>query len=202
MITKFKSWFIALSLALPALAGCEAGGHWTGPFGYTTKPPFDTTIRTVYVPMAKNTTYLRDIEKELTLAVVRELGTSPYRVTSTRSCADTELDLKIVAQGKSVVLINQLGENRQAETRINVEVVWRDLRPGHLGDILSNPKRFDAKELPLPGDPAPTAPREIPLLVTPTAHYTPELGGSTASAQAQLVNRAAKQIVNMMEVWR
>jgi hypothetical protein len=204
MTTNCRRWGFALCLLLPALAclsGCESGGHFSI-FGYTTQPPFDLNIRTVYVPIAQNTTYLRGIEKDLTSAVIRELGTSPYRITSDRGRADTELIMKIVANGKSTILINQYGENRQAETRINIEVFWRDLRPGHTGDILSNPKRFDSKELPLPGDAPAIAPKEIPLLVTPTATYTPELGGSNASAQALLVNRAAKQIVNMMEVWR
>src|SRR5207302_11295442 len=132
---------------------------------------FDCNIRTVYVPIAENTTYLRGVEFELTKEVVRALGTSPYRVTSDRCKADTELLMKVVANGKSVVLVNQFGENRDAEVRINIEVVWSDLRPGRTGDILSNPKRFDPNELPLPGDPKATAPKAIPLLVTPTAMY-------------------------------
>jgi hypothetical protein len=204
MRTVRQTWGIAgwlLLTGLACLSGCESGGHFTL-FGYTTKPPFDCDIRTVYVPIAQNATYLRGIEFELTKAVVNALGTTPYKVTSDRTRADTELVMKVVANGKSVVLLNQLGENRDTEVRVNIEVVWRDLRPGHTGDILSNPKRFDPKEEPLPGDLPAKAPVAVPLLVTPNAMYTPELGGSNTSAQAQIVNRAAKQIVNMMEVWR
>jgi hypothetical protein len=193
----------ALCLLLPGLAclaGCENGGHFTL-FGYTTRPPFDCDIRTVYVPIALNTTYLRGVEFDLTREVVRALGTSPYRVTSDRSCADTELIMKVVNNGKSTILLNQLGEARDVEVRINIEVEWRDLRPGHTGDILSNPKRFDPNEAPLPGDPKASPPKAIPLLVTPSATYVPELGGSNATAQLQSVQRAARQIVNMMEVW-
>src|ERR1700686_2594534 len=125
-----KSLCRALCLLLPPalafLSGCDGGGHFTF-LGYTTQPPFNTDIRTVYVPIAQNTTYLRDVEFDLTREVVRALGTSPYRVTSNRNCADTELLMKIVANGKSVILMNQYGENRNAELRINVEVEWRDL---------------------------------------------------------------------------
>lgn len=194
----------ALCLLLPGLAclsGCENGGHFTV-FGYTTKPPFDCDIRTVYVPIALNTTYLRGVEFDLTKEVVRALGTSPYRVTSDRNHADTELIMKVVANGKSTVLLNQLGEARDVEVRINIEVEWRDLRPGHTGDILSNPKRFDPNEAPLPGDVKASAPKAIPLLVTPSATYVPELGGSSTTGQLLGVQRAARQIVNMMEVWR
>jgi hypothetical protein len=194
----------ALCLLLPGLAclaGCENGGHFTL-FGYTTQPPFDCDIRTVYVQIALNTTYLRGVEFDLTKEVVRALGTSPYRVTSDRNRADTELIMKVVANGKSTVLLNQLGEARDVEVRINIEVEWRDLRPGHTGDILSNPKRFDPNEAPLPGDVKASAPKAIPLLVSPSATYVPELGGSNTTAQLQNVRGAARQIVNMMEVWR
>ena len=57
-------------------------------------------------------------------------------------------------------------------------------------------------EKPLPGEPRPKAPREVPVMVTPTATYAPELGGSTAIATQQALNQAAAQIVQMMEVWR
>jgi Lipopolysaccharide-assembly len=202
MKTAFRALcLLIVPVAAACVVGCENGGHFTV-FGYTTQPPVDCDIRTVYVPIAKNTTYLRGVEFELTKEVVRALGTSPYRVTSNRNGADTELLMKVVANGKSVVLINQFGENRDAELRINIEVEWHDLRPGHTGDILSNPKRFDPNELPLPGDAKATAPKAIPLLVTPTASYIPELGGSNQTAQTQMVRRAATQIVNMMEVWR
>ena len=197
-----RAWTI-LGLALLGLAGltgCESGGHFTL-FGYTTQPTFDTSIQTVYVPIPLNVTYRRGLEFELQKAVIRELMTSPYRITSDRTRADTELDMKIVTFRKSTILLNQLGENREAELTFNVEVIWRDLRPGRGGDILSNPKRFDPNELPLPGEPVPTAPRAVPLIITPTGIYVPELGGSNASAERQAASRAARQIVNMMEVW-
>lgn len=189
-----------LLAGLVCLSGCESGGHFTL-LGYTTQPPFDCNIRTVYVPLAQNVTYLRGIEEALTKAVVRQLGTSPYRVTSDRSRADTELVMKVVANRKTTINFNQIGEARDVEVGLNVEVVWRDLRPGHEGDILSNPQRFDPNLPPLPGEAPAKAPPPVPLLVTPSANYVPELGGSNLSAHQQAVNRAARQIVNMMEVW-
>src|ERR1019366_5551680 len=92
-----------LLAGLACLSGGESGGAFTL-FGYTHKPPFDFDIRTVYVPIAQNTTYMRGIEFDLTNAVVNQLGTSPYKVTSDRTRADTELIMKIVANTKSVVL--------------------------------------------------------------------------------------------------
>jgi hypothetical protein len=63
---------IALGLLLAGLlclSGCESGGNFSL-FGYTTQPPFDCNIRTVYVPIAQNTTYMRGIEQELTKAEI------------------------------------------------------------------------------------------------------------------------------------
>jgi hypothetical protein len=185
------------------LAGCENGGHFTI-FGYTTEPTFDMSIKTVYVPIAKNTSYIKGLEFDLTKAVQRELTSynSPYRLTSNRGKADTELEMKITTWRKTTILPNQLGEVRDAEVNLIIEVVWKDLRPGHSGDILSNPKKFDPNEKPLPGEVLGTAPKAVPVLITPTTTYAPELGGSNAVAQQQAINRAAKQIIQMMEVWR
>ncbi len=192
-----------LLLPLYALAGCESGGHFTF-LGYTTKPPFDETIRTVYVPIPLNISWYKNLEFDLGQAVLNELNTraGAPRVTSDRNRADTELVLKIVNTTKSTPLINQLGETRSAELGIQIEVVWRDLRPGHVGDILSNKKRFDPQEKPLPGDPVATAPAAVPYLVTPVTQYIPELGGSTNVANVMAARSAARQVVNMMEVWR
>jgi Lipopolysaccharide-assembly len=198
-----RGWIIVALAALCALAGCESGGHFTI-LGYTTKPPFDENIRTVYVPIPKNVSWMRNFEFDLEQAVLNELTTraGAPRVTSDRNRADTELVMKIINTTKNVVIINQIGETRNAELAIQIEVIWRDLRPGHVGDILSNKKRFDPQQQPLPGEMAATAPAPIPYLVTPRAQYIPELGSSNNSANVMAARSAARQIVNMMEVWK
>lgn len=185
-----------------ALTGCESGGHFSI-FGYTTQPPFDPGIRSVYVPIAQNTSYRKDLEFDLTRQVINELNmrAGAPRVTSERARADSELLLKIINVRKSTLLLNQLGETRDFELMVQIEVVWRDLRPGHLGDILSNPKRFDPELKPLPGELAPQAPVAIPLLLNPSAMAIPELGGSYMTAERETVRKAAVQVVNMMEKW-
>jgi hypothetical protein len=185
------------------LAGCENGGNFTV-FGYTTVPTFDPDIHTVYIPIAKNFSSVQGLEFQLTRAVIQEMTSynSPYRYTSCKAKADTQLEMKIVMQGKNVIILNQNGENRNAEQRLVIEVVWRDLRPGHIGNILSNPKKFDPGELPLPGEPLAKAPKEIPYIITPVTTYAPEVGGSMEVAQQQLVRSAAMQIIQMMEVYR
>lgn len=191
------------ALAACALTGCEGGGHFTI-LGYTTKPTFDPAIRSVYVPIAQNVSFRKDIEFDLTRQVINELNqrAGAPRVTSERARADTELLLKVVNVRKRNLLLNQLGETRDAELYAQIEVVWRDLRPGHIGNILSNPQAFDPDMKPLPGEVLPPPPNVVPLLVSPTSMMIPELGGSFAASERQAVTKAAWQIVNMMETWR
>ena len=80
-----------------ATAGCTSTGQ-LNLFGYTTEPNYDPSIRTVYVPIALNSTLRRGLEFQLTSAVIREInskptGCMPHRIASGEG-ADTELDLE------------------------------------------------------------------------------------------------------------
>jgi hypothetical protein len=177
-------------------ASCTSDGHFTV-LGYTTQPNYNPDIRTVYVPIFQNVTFTRNIEFDLTRAVQREIeAKTPFKVVDCRAGADTELIGKIISTSKGVITLNQLGEVRDAQAAMGVELVWRDLRPGFTGTILST----DPKKEELRGeDPVKGAKPPPPALVTPSATYIPEVGGSLLAAQKQLVDRAAIQIVSMME---
>jgi hypothetical protein len=196
-LPRRRSRLRCLALAAALLApGCGWDGH-LDILGYTTRPNYDPSIRTVYVPIFGNTTMRRGIEFELTRAVVREIESkTPMKVVSDRSCADTELTGKIVNETKRIAMFNQLGEVRDAEMTMTVELVWRDLRPGHCNEILSRP-------LPgRPADPAPVGPPPQdgpPVTVQSLATFTPELGQSRTTAEKTMIDRMAVQIISMME---
>lgn len=187
-----RLWFIVV---LALASGCTQDGH-ISIFGYTTEPNYDPCIRTVYVPIFQNITMRRGIEFDMTRAVIRDIELhTPFKVISDRSRADTELLGKIIAWRKNIINMNQIGEVREAETGLTVEVVWRDLRPGHCGEILSAPK---PKIDPLaPPGPAPKDPP--PALITPQGFFIAELGGSLTSAERQMVNQLARQVTYLME---
>jgi hypothetical protein len=129
-------------LAGVVLAGCESGGHFTF-LGYTSRPNYDTCIKTVYVPIFDCVLQLdetrRQIPFDLTRAVIREIeAKTPYKVVSDRSRADTELNGKVMTLTKNLVNRNQLNEIREAETVLNVGVFWKDLRSG---EYLSKQRR-------------------------------------------------------------
>jgi hypothetical protein len=126
------------------LPSCEWDGHFTV-LGYTTRPNYNTAIRTVRVPLFENRTFRQGVEFDLTRAVIREIeAKTPYKVVS-HCNADTELTGKITGIVKNLVNVSQLNEIREGEMVVTVEVIWKDLRTGK---ILSQPARR-------PGDPLP-----------------------------------------------
>jgi Lipopolysaccharide-assembly len=190
-----------VSLFLPA---CSSDGHFNL-FGYTTAPNYDCTIKTVYVPMVKNLTMIHgSIEFDVTTALINEIQLkTPFRVVHSSVGADTELLCTIKNRNKVVININQLGENREAQLGLVFEVVWRDLRPGHDGEVLSGPKRKEG-EVPLLDKDGKVKPPS-PVVISPVTYYIPELGGSDATAKAEIYRKLAIQVTNMMEIsgkWR
>jgi len=190
-------WSLIPGAAL-VLSACGWDGNLTF-FGYTTAPNYDCNIRTVHVPIFQNTTFRRQIEFDLTRAVIREIeAKTPYKVVSCADNADTELLGRVVTWRRNLVNQNQLGEIREGEAALGVELVWRDLRPGRVGTILSLPKQKEKEPL-VPGELVPAQPP--PILIQATGNFIPELGGSLTTAEKLIIDRLAVQIVSQMEVW-
>lgn len=193
-------------LALLFLAGCQ-DRHWTL-LGYRFGPMIDPSIRTVAVPVFRNiaeqTTPNRNLEADLTQAVIREINSRPgLRVVSDPNSADSVLSGTVVNINKLILNRNQQNQWRDGEILISATVVWKALD----GRILSNRNRpkiikpdVPAFDPTIPADPM-VAPEEgaIPVLVTANGRLIPELGESNASAQQIALKALARQIVNLME---
>jgi hypothetical protein len=181
----------ALVLALPA---CSGDGQFCF-LGYTTAPNYDMSIRTVYVPIFKNTTLRRGLEFYLTEAVVREIESkTPYKVASCQAGADTELVGTVVSRSKMPTVMSQLGEVRDIEATLTVELHWRDLRPDHTGEQLAMVKPHRADD-----PPPPPGVKQPPVVVQALVSFEPELGVSLAVAEKIACDRLAVQIVSAME---
>jgi hypothetical protein len=182
---------------LAAVAVLLPSCGWDGQLcilGYTTRPNYDAGIHTIHVPIFKNYTYIRELEFDLTRAVIREIeARTPFKVVSEGCPADTELTGTIITLNKTVINRTQLNEVREAQTVLGVEIIWRDLRTG---EVLSQPRPKSDPDSP---PPPPEGPPK-PLLVQSLATYIPELGGSTTTSLQQNVNRMAVQIVSKMEL--
>jgi hypothetical protein len=120
----------AIALMVPA---CASDMH-LDLLGYTTRPRYDTSFRTVRIPMVKNrsnftVTPVVGQEMDLHRALVREMALrTPYRVCHGE--ADTELSVTIRSITKGIINYTQQNNLREAELRVEAEVVWRDLRTG------------------------------------------------------------------------
>jgi len=198
--TVYRSALAFVALIPAALSSCTWDGNFTI-FGYTTYPNYDTSIHTVRVPIFKNVTIYRGMEFDLTRAVIRTIeARTPYKVVSAESSADTELIGTIAAMDKGVINRNQQNEVREAQTTLAVDIIWRDLRPGHEGDILSRPRKSPGEPIPPPPIVPPGTPPPQPTVrIFSTGDFVPEVGGSITTAQLQNVNRLAIQVVDMME---
>jgi hypothetical protein len=181
--------------------GCRNGGN-ISLFGYTTEPPFDPNITSVYIPTFKLAPVvaspLRGIDVDLTDAVVKELNArkTPIKVISSPGKADTELIGTIVQVDKNVLNRNPQNLPLESEIVLSVDLVWRDLRSG---EILTNPKppapapsptgAFDPSIAPDP-PPAPD-PVPRPIRIRATGRFLTQNGESTITGATE--EKTAKQ---------
>ena len=194
-----------------AAAGCTHGGHF-GLLGYTTAPNYDPGIRTVYVPVFRTkvfeTTPFRGMEMTLTRKVIDAIESkTPMKVVSDPDGADTELQGTVVATSKFLTNRTPFNEAREVALYLTCDIVWHDLRPGHEGEILTNPRRKDGTVPPLEGfqfdpdnpppPPRPELPR--PVQVSANGRAMPEVGESMTTALNMAMDRLAVKIVSAME---
>lgn len=196
-----------LVAGLAAAAGCRNGE--LNVFGYTSAPPYDPNIRSVYIPVFKNAAFVagpyRGMEVRLTEAVVNELNgrRTPIRVVSDPAQADTELVGTIVQVLKLPYSQTFQNFHREYDTLIGVDIVWRDLRTGK---VLTNSRGPALPEKPVPFDPnvappsdPPAPPVATPLRVQATGRTILELGETTATGEDMALRQLARNIVNLME---
>ncbi|OWK34548.1 LPS assembly lipoprotein LptE [Fimbriiglobus ruber] len=189
-------------------AGCKNDGHFSL-FGYDTRPPFDSNIRSVYLPLFKVNAYhtnpYRNIDVDINEAIARELNQrhSPIKVVSDPAGADTELIGTVANIYKNQLNRNQFNLLREFDVMITVEIVWRDLRTGKVltssrGPVAPLPvSPFDTTLPAAPPPPPPTG--AIPLTIYGFGRVLPELGESNTTGEQAAINSLARQIVNQME---
>ncbi len=159
---------------LLACAGCAA-------YQIGARTLYAPDIETVYVPMVENNTFRRYLGERLTEAIVKEIELkTPYKVVNSPT-ADSVLSVRLVAEGKKVVVETPTDEGRELQVEFHAIVTWVDRH----GDVVQ-----PMQPVPLPA----------PFLdVGQTANLVPEVGQSVASSQQEAIERLAEQIVSLME---
>ncbi len=191
--------WLGLVLALSGLcvSACSQNGVITA-LGYTVGQRHCEDIKTVRVPIFRNRTLVRDIEYEITQAVVQRIHqATPWRVVQSGN-ADAELVGTVVLLGKRQILQNEQNEVRDAELTLGVEIIFHDCRTGA---NLMKPGQDLLPAIPPVADA--TQPMSVPsiqpILLQRTAGFIPEIGESYATARQRVIQEIAVQIVNVLE---
>ncbi len=163
---------LAMLLCLSGCAAYQVGNHTL----------YRTDILTVAVPVFESESLRRILGERLTEAVIKEIElNTPYKVTQGLG-ADSVLTGRIINDAKYVITENINDEPRDLEIEFLVEVSWRDRRGNNL---------LQTQTFPLPAG---------LIEIGQAGHFLPEGGPSMATAQQELLERMAKQIVARMEL--
>jgi hypothetical protein len=170
-------------------------------FGYHVGSQARKDIKTVHVPIFRNMTFYRDLEFELTQAVIKRIqDTTPYKVI-TDGPADAQLAGTIRVGASHVAVQNELNEARSRDFALAVEVSFVDAKTGQ--DYFLPVTQQPALPPPPPLDPLAPAvpfPTPKPYTITRSANFAQELGQSFATAKQKVIDDIAVQIVNMMDM--
>jgi hypothetical protein len=116
---------VALVVASFSVAGCASDPS----AGYSMQSTFPENVRSVAVPIFENPTLHRNVEYDITDALIKEIeARTPYKVTST-----AEADTVLLGRIRSVEL-NQLSKSRltglseEVILTVTIDFEWTDLR--------------------------------------------------------------------------
>ncbi len=149
----------------------------SGGCGYTLRPPFNKTIKTVYLPTFKSTRFRRDLNLQLTEMVKTEIqNRTPFTVVGSPEGADATLQGVVSFDDKTLMLVNPDNLPRQLQATMYVTVSFTDNRTG----ITTTTK-------------APAS------MVAEISQFFPEIGETASLGFQKAMQKLARDVVNMME---
>lgn len=174
---RLQTLLAAITLAgCAALPGCAA-------YHIGARSLYANDIRTVYVPMIESNSYRRNLGEWLHEALCKRIEeVAHFKVVHRPDDADSILKVKLISDTKRILMENPNDEPRQVQASWQVSAEWID---NATGKDLGQPVN-----VPLPPSLNP---------IDQSAYLFPELGQSMISAELQVVERMAEQIVSMME---
>lgn len=121
-MTRISMMFLLAGLVLLPV-GC----------GYSSKPLYRISVKTVSVPIFRNNTYNRDWEFRLTEAICKNIEyRTPYKIAQGER-ADTELTGEISSIDQDVLTRRfNLNLPRESQVTVAVNFQWKDLRTGRI----------------------------------------------------------------------
>ena len=150
--------------------------------GYMVGGPYRRDVETVHVPIFTSTSFRRDVELQLTEAVHREIQKRTHYRLVKGPHADTRLTGRITRIRKRVLGESADDGGRELQFEVSVIVTWQDLR--------NNEPIVNQRTIQLDPD-------AVRLLSH--SSFTPETGGSLATARKRAIDNLARQVVTLME---
>ena len=161
-----------LAILLVAMMALASSGC-----GYTVRPPFDRSIKTVYVPVFKSQRFRRDLNLQFTQMIQDEIRLrTPYVVVGSPEGADATLDGIITFDDKNV----------QVESPNNL--------PRHLLSTLVCTVRYTDNRTNTT-----TTKKTPPAIVAENSPFYPEIGETASLGFQKGMQKMARDVVSMME---
>jgi len=136
---------------------------------------FRNDIRTVHVPIFESESNRRFLGQRLTEAVVKQVEQGTPLTITDPAIANSFLRGRLVRDQKNTVLENQFDDARAVQTSFRVEIDWVD----RAGVPLMNRRS---------------------VIIDHSVDFIPEGGQSLATAQQEVIDRIAREIVGQMEM--
>ena len=165
---------LVVSLISHAVTGCA--GYQVGP-----QALYRPDIRTVHVPIFQSDTFRRNLGEWLTEAIIKEIeATTTYKVVG-HPAADSILEGRILRDKKRVLARDRANEASNIEFSLQLQIRWTDSR----GAVLIE-RSF--------GIPS------VLVSVHSDANLVPLAGQSIVTAEQEVVQRLASEVVGQMEL--
>jgi hypothetical protein len=167
---------LQFAICILGLATLGCAGYQVG-----SRSLYAPDVATVFVPVIESNSFRRDLGERLTEAVVKEIELkTPFKVVGTPD-ADSILSARLLDDRRRTLAENAFDDPRVFENELRAEVTWLNRRRQPL-----------------------VAPQVIPIppelgAIGQTSNLVPEAGQSVATAQQQVIERLAQQIVSTME---
>lgn len=165
-----------LAAACLVLAGVSMAGC-----GYTVGSPYSAEIRTVYVPTFTSNSNRRFLEYQLTEAVQKQIQSRTHFRLANDGEADTRLTGRIVDAGKRVLGQTNNSDPRELQMNLQVEITWEEVATGRVLAQRTMPITAEAMQ------------------IAAQSELAPEIGQSLSTGTREVVDRLARNIVEMME---
>ncbi|TWU26738.1 hypothetical protein Pla52o_05910 [Novipirellula galeiformis] len=163
-----------------AISLCWCGG--CSLYQYGPSSLYRSDIRTVHVPMVRNTTFRHDLGPRLSLALVKEIESrTPFKVVSDPN-ADSTLLVRLTGENKVVLSETTSDDPRALDATISAQADWVSRR---------GEKLMQNTVVPNSG---------ITISFSQDSRFVPEAGQSIDTAMQDAIDKLAQRVVSQMEL--